>query len=156
MATVDETVRNSIICYPTSQPNRYAVLDHIFYVVGNGWCWENGEVVQDENGYRPTEPWTPDRDNAQRAMEIERQKPEDREFMRKHLAEFYAELDAENAQVVSEVDVRMYDMTDIEGFEIHPQTPYALLMSLPDDITDDWKAAADEMRAIAITRGWVF
>lgn len=39
-------VKHLIMQYPSLFPNALAVYDHLFYVVGNGYSWKNGELQE--------------------------------------------------------------------------------------------------------------
>lgn len=58
------------------------------------------------------------------------------------------------AKVVAEVEKRIDLRTPVEHF--YPQTPYALLMNMPANVTPDWEAACSEMCELAADAGWKF
>jgi hypothetical protein len=43
--TVKESLRISLLLYPSILQNKWAVYHHWFAVNGNGYEWENGELV---------------------------------------------------------------------------------------------------------------
>jgi hypothetical protein len=142
MATVDETVRTSITRYPSLFATRGDVLHHLFLVLGNGFAWHKGEIV---NTFPEDEqPWTPEREHASFARmggnaDLLRDLVEER--IQKHQA------------ILSNVDAAIQDLT-FTGERIYPQSQYALLLTIPKDVTDDWAAAAEEAKVIAIQGGW--
>lgn len=46
MASVEQTVRNDLLLWPSIHVNRFSVLHHLFCVIGNGFEWKNGELVE--------------------------------------------------------------------------------------------------------------
>ena len=46
MASVEQTVRNDLLLWPSLQVNRFNVLHHLFCVIGNGFEWKNGELIE--------------------------------------------------------------------------------------------------------------
>jgi hypothetical protein len=142
MATVNETVRNAITCYPSLFATRGDALHHLFLVLGNGYTWHKGEIVnvfpEDE------QPWTPERERASFARmggntDLLRELADER--IQKHQA------------ILSNMDAAVQDLT-FTGERIYPQSQYALLLTIPEDVTDDWAAAAEEAKVIAIQGDW--
>jgi len=43
--TVEETIKKAMINYPSLFPTKYDVLEHLFLVNGNGYDWENGQLI---------------------------------------------------------------------------------------------------------------
>lgn len=149
MASVDETVREAILCYPLTCPNRFAVLHHIFCVIGNGYSWVDGEAVINDYG-RPRVHWTSETSEIE--TELKATAPNVASLLEEHFRDLYAS----TAVVVAEVDTRMFDLTNTTGRGIYPQSDYAMLFNLPEDIKDDWREAADWMREYASNNGWTF
>ena len=46
MASVEQTVRNDLLLWPSIHVNRFSVLHHLFCVIGNGFEWKDGELVE--------------------------------------------------------------------------------------------------------------
>ena len=46
MASVEQTVRNDLLLWPSILVNRFNVLHHLFCVIGNGFEWKDGELVE--------------------------------------------------------------------------------------------------------------
>lgn len=44
--TLEEQIYYSCAAYSTIQPNRAAVLNHLFCVIGNGYVWKDGALVE--------------------------------------------------------------------------------------------------------------
>lgn len=75
--------------------------------------------------------------------------PSIRPYLRKGMMEDY-QLELE---VVESIEQRVKDTPPI--MDIYPQHEYSLLLNIPENVTADWKAAADEARELAIAAGWV-
>lgn len=148
MNSVDNFVRTNILTFPSIYPNRTAVLHHALCVIGNGYMWsENGEVVSEFS--RPVPLWS--KELAWAEMEAQFQDAAVREMLSTAIRNSIESI----AEVVEEVDTRMYEMVAIEN--IYPQSnEYALLMNIPSNVTPEWKEACDEMKTLAKKAGWVF
>lgn len=149
MTSPNKLMKQSLLAYPTLFPNRSRILHHVLCVIGNGYEWnENGEV-QSESAY---EPWTPELEAARNNERYAYHAMSD--WLRE------ASLDADKKEmelckkIVSEVEERIFQTETIEFF--YPQSSYALLMKIPENVTDDWRAVCDEMRTVAEAAGWVF
>jgi hypothetical protein len=143
MATVNETVRNAITCYPSLFATRGDALHHLFLVLGNGYTWHKGEIVnkfpEDEG-----QPWTPERESASFAR-IDGNADLLRELVDERVQRHQA--------ILSNLDAAVQDLTLTREF-VYPQFDGALLFTIPEDVTDDWAAAAEDAKTIAIQGGW--
>lgn len=152
MTSVDDFVRTNILTFPSLYPNRTAVLHHALCVIGNGYKWsKKGEVVADFD--RPAPLWNKETEWAELEANLKTQFDDEntREFIGKELRKSIEAY----AIVVDEVETRMYEMVAIE--DIYPQhNEYALLMNIPANVTDEWKEACEEMKALAQEAGWKF
>lgn len=147
MASVNETVRKYIVDYPTLETSRVGVLHYLLCVIGNGHYWHNGEVVTDE----VSEPWSPERAHAW----YEGHAINASNSYKSVLAAIRDEEIAVCTEIISQLDERVNEWTDLNR-EPYPQTDSALLMNMPDDVTDDWREACERMRAIVSLCGWKF
>jgi len=147
MASVDETVRESILCHPLIFPNRFAVLSHVLTVIGNGYHWEAGEAVKDDYGQPAQEHWSEELEAAHRL-----QYGYD-DVISDLLMEHWVKQDAELRAVVDNVDTLMFDVTPTRE-ELYPKSDYALALRMPEDVTDDWRAACEWMLGYAYQNGW--
>jgi hypothetical protein len=145
MASVNETVRESMLQFPMLFPNRSQVLYHMLCVNGSGAEWVNGEAVS----LYQEEHWTPEQELAERARNnyseevLELLKPVHEQDM------------LQNLNIVNNIEVLQHLTGPIRG-EFYPQCEYALLMNIPDDVTADWAAACEEIKTQAKANGWVF
>lgn len=149
MNTVDGFIRNQILNYPLLFPNRTAVLEHVFCVIGNGYMWSiDGNIVRNDD-YEPT-PWDKDDQLVRIEEDLEAYSEELRELLRPGLMAGYLD----ELETVENVDERVKLAPAIAN--IYPQSDYALLMNIPENATPEWRAAADETRELAIAAGWKF
>lgn len=150
---VHDTVRRMIWHYPSLCKTRADALHHLFYVLGNGYEWENGELVDVGRSYEvrvDTDAYwksTPP-DYSRYPLDVQaRFEEQDIEFVR----QYNAEVDA----VRDNIDACVYDMTlspsPLTGTPFVPYPPcpkYCPAWNLPENIRPDWQAAADEIRAV--------
>ena len=47
--TVKDTIKSMIIMYPRLFPTKLSVYDHLFLTNGNGYRWENGELISEDD-----------------------------------------------------------------------------------------------------------
>jgi hypothetical protein len=152
--TVDETVRNFILRYPSLFPNRLAVLEHLLVVIGNGFEWVDGVPV--ETMPDNTEPWTAEYEwtmvqSSFTAGMLDIMTPHDlQKFKQEHIEPLQ--------RVVNEVDRRMHSMDPKElrtgEFHPYPRSKYAMVLTAPEDITDEWAEACVEMLDVLTAHGW--
>ena len=149
MNTVDGFIRNQILNYPLLYPNRTAVLEHVFCVIGNGYMWgADGTIVRNDD-YEP-EPWDKEDQLVRIEEDLEAYSEELRELLRPGMmAGYLAEL-----ETVENVDERIKLTPAIVN--IYPQSNYALLMNVPENVSPEWQAVANEARELAVAAGWKF
>lgn len=51
---VENTIRQVLLLWPSISPNRFSVLEHLFITIGNGYEWQDGELVElgDQRGFK--------------------------------------------------------------------------------------------------------
>lgn len=149
MANVNDTVREAILCYPILYSNAHDVLYSIFFINGNGYEWRNGEAVNIEHDVSPKAHWTPEEERE------ERNTTNYSSAMLAIIDDHVSKQIAKFSEIVATVDSRMLDMTaDESRSSIYPQHEYALLTTMPKNVTDDWRAACEAMRPYAVQHGW--
>jgi hypothetical protein len=167
MATVDTTIRNLFLFAPLLHKSRTDSLHYLLCVIGNGYGWLNGELVRGDT--RPLPSWTEEGERARAEKNITEMlgRYDNHEYAEAVRAALETGLEEEiiaSKAVLDNLDIivsqkyvrsQEQDATDY-ALDIYPQSGYAALMNIPDDVTDDWRAACDEMRAIAVTHGWKF
>ena len=157
MTSVETFVKDAILAYPIIFKNRLDVLHHTLAVIGNGSEWDEktGEiyyVFPDEMSV-----YVPDTIEQVRERIFGNITPRDEVLYLydETVLQVFAR-EQELVTVMNEVDTRMNDMTVSEEFRIYPQSDYAHIMNIPENVSDDWRAACDELRPILIAHGWNF
>ena len=145
MATPDRTVESSIRNYPSLFETRADVLLYLFAVIGNGHGWVNGELVSysDEPEYTDEE--------VQHVCPpewVQRAKDGDATY-----AQTVADWDARNAHLLEVRRTASERARDKEAGLVrmvkgYPESEYALLKSVPENVTPEWAAVAEEARAL--------
>ena len=130
----EDTLQYMADFYPKLFPTRKHVLNQLFCVVGNGYDWVNGELVDDDNRY------------------VKRYK------LRKSIkkAEFRYEQDWLR---FNKFYRKLYEDTNEKipfeyNFKWCPLSKrYSYLFNYPDDIKDDWRALLEECKQLLIEDG---
>jgi hypothetical protein len=167
MATVDTTIRNLFLFAPTLHKSRTDALHYLLCVLGNGYEWKHGELVSKSAEALPSWNEEAERERAEKSITDMLNNYNNHEYaetvreslklgLEKEIEEskrILANLDA----IISQdyVPEQEQDSTDY-ALTIYPQSESCALMTVPDDVTDDWRAACDEMRAVAAQHGWKF
>lgn len=141
MASVTDTVERMIHRFPSLYANRTQCLHALFYVLGNGYDWSAGELVDITRDDRTEE----DADAVFLAPLIARHGPD-----HPIVAQTTARFAADRAPTLSRRG-RAAELARTPG-ELGPHDPYPLttgcaLSTMPADATADWRAAADEITA---------
>lgn len=145
--SVDELVRTSILTYPSIFPNRSTVLHHTLCVIGNGYEWdEDGTVVSQY----PSPVWNRETQIAASERQLSNLSERTAMFAREIDMKIIEEANA----IVETVDVRVHLREPIDSF--YPQSQYALILNIPENVTEDWREACEEMKILAIAAGWKF
>lgn len=161
--TVENTLRRSLLTYPTIFVNALTVYDHLFCTNGNGYEWEDGELVEIyKSGY----------DNIEDAVKGLLHKNLIDEFNGFDSLSRLLIRDAENigipvlkvknkriceyVDMIYDIDNRMKDFSIPDDEEIkkrvkdyrwslYPICKYAQICNIPDDVKPDWLEACDRM-----------
>lgn len=161
MNTVDEFVIQNIQRYPSLFPHRMAVLHHALCVIGNGYEWdEHGKVVPEY--YEDLVPLWNYEEELKDLREI-------------YGEDLWAEMGEPQVKKLDEYQDRVNRAQELAvksnanstdnntGFyydglteKIYPQSNYALLMNIPDNVSPEWMEACEEMKVEAIENGWKF
>lgn len=156
MSAVHDTVRNLIIAHPNLFPSKGEALHHIFCVVGSGFAWdkETGDVVQ----------LYPELDN-----------PYVQVSFTSHMNHFYGPewvsfLDEETVasaftrwetqkftveKTLQNIDKAVGSWEPFDTYNVYPQSEYCVLVSpAPENASQDWITAAEEVRQFVTQYGW--
>lgn len=157
---LEEHIRLSILNYPTIFKNRSDVLDHLFCVIGNGYEWENGELVAADTNREATNKreakkaltdWlsgTRERLGLDFDYEFsyrERKKPKEsrvtfaRRWMKVRWADAY--------EAIEDIDNRVSETPD-KSF--YPICEYSRMCTVPDDVREDWLSGVIECCQLVI------
>jgi hypothetical protein len=135
----EDTLQYMTDFYPEIFPTRKHCLDHLFCVVGNGYEWVNGELVDDDSEYEK--------------RYILREPIKKAEFKREtnwyRMNKFYSNL----YNALNDLGEKRSIPMEYK-FEWYPLSKeYSALFTYPDDIKDDWKALVEECKQMLIDDG---
>lgn len=133
----ERTIEQMRAQFPTLFHNRFECLNHLFCVVGCGYCWRHGELVVDEdynsNDKEDIDATIPDISRVEFST-----KNEHNEKMKKVLG--YTD-----------------DLFPQEGFRVWSVSEhcwdYINLSNPPDDITKEWRAVLNETITLLLEDG---
>lgn len=169
---LEATIEQSILCYPSLNRWRSDVLEHLFYVIGNGYEWQDGQLVHlgPEPSYISSSKLFQDDYVERVSSRIAQTDPEGAEKFRRDSAERDARQDATEAAIRAQVGWRskflgppksIFDtgLTAFKrptadtlrmypgGWSLYPESDkYSFVNNLPPDIRPDWLAGALETR----------
>jgi hypothetical protein len=150
--TLDETIRDCVHFYPSLFESRISALDHLYCVLGNGYDWQDGVLVE-RGTYKPFEPMV--------RLEHQRQAREEEfsDALSGVLSDWYVKRAAvirrvhENEQAIV-TGAMNYTLVGKHGF--YPLTAISCprhLSEVPDDVQPDWLAGAVEVAELIIAFG---
>ena len=160
---VETTIKNSLLMHPTVEHNRLSVLNHLFLVIGNGYEWKKGELV--EVGKRKGNATIEKailkivtsnlaKDNLRTWFDVGELLGNGHGENEDYAFDFLSERltnDIKNSIILTfDIENRMKDMTPYSDlkkfpFTFYPICEYSELCNLPKDIKPDWLAAAKEI-----------
>lgn len=130
----EDTLQYMTDFYPKLFPTRKHALNQLFCVIGNGYDWVNGELVDDDNRYVK-------RYKLRRPIKKAEFRYE-QDWLR--FNKFYKKLyEDTNERIPFEYNFEWYPLSK----------NYSYLFNYPDDIKDDWKALLEECRQLLIEDG---
>lgn len=141
----EELIEESIRCYPLIFRNRSQVLDHLFFVIGNGFEWIDGELVKigrERESYNPHH-WT--RDYLNRfAVDIKMGLPADAAHLARTLL-WNMENDFEDRCISEEAAERAkrYGV-----YSPYPESSYSKINNIPSNVKIEWVVLAAEARRV--------
>lgn len=178
---VELTIQDCFDNYPGLFKERADVLNHLFCVIGNGYEWENGELV---DNYMPTNSEIKDLESHlvdgkafqhnKLSLRAESQLYEQERIANGWYEEYlkrYPDEDIEHLKSIRQKTIaklpddeyyqepnrmkRWYFYINIPGKEyVDFHENFAFLFNYPDDIKPDWKAAIEECRKLLIEDGF--
>lgn len=153
MASVNETVKRMIAAYPGIHQTRAQALHYLFCVAGNGYRWKKGELVPGIGNSDPFTPWTRSRAEDQ-MLDTVSGVDSMPSFVKESLRASFEPRWDEYEKIVAEAEERAATPSTDLGRKAYPQTPNALLLSVPKNATADWLAAAEEVKVVVRASGW--
>jgi len=154
-------VKHLIMQWPCLFPNALSVYDHLFYVIGNGFSWKNGELQ--EIGFKTKtkkqciqdvmNDYTERLNN--RIKELNEMKNDDaidektfNEFLELHKARYAKHIEKE-IYVIEHAKELAEDFTPYKGFVFYPfYEGYSECSRIPKDIKPDWLEGINEYNKI--------
>lgn len=130
----EDTLQYMADFYSKLFPTRKHVLNQLFCVVGNGYDWVNGELVDDDNRYVKRYKLRKSIKKAEFRYE--------QDWLR--FNKFYRKLyEDTNEKIPFEYDFKWCPLSK----------RYSYLFNYPDDIKDDWRALLEECKQLLIEDG---
>lgn len=131
----EDTLQYMADFYPEIFPTRKHCLDHLFCVIGNGYEWLNGELVDKYDEYEK-------RYKLKNPIKKAEFKHEENWY---NMNKFYNKLYAldENQKIPMQYDFKWYPLS----------RNYSALFTYPKDIKDDWRALLEECKQMLIADG---
>lgn len=129
----EDTMQFMMDFYPDIFPTRKHCLNHLFCVIGNGYEWINGELVNKDDTF----------ERRYKIVEsMNKAKPRDEDFYNNMLR-----LENELKEVMGED----YKINHKYSFEWYPLCKeYSKLYTYPENITDDWMELLNECKEMLI------
>ena len=152
MPTYKETLEWSYKLYPRQNVDELDVLNQLFFVLGNGYRWVDGELVDKYSGSFEKQY---EKVKAQRALHNEGIKKLDI-ILHDDLFESEDYKLEQNKQRAERTEYRLRDGRDPNGpSNIYPIYDLSEIMNLPDDIKPDWLEAAKKAIQYANEGKWI-
>lgn len=136
--TAENTIQWMMDFYPDLYPTRKHCLNQLFCVIGNGYKWINGELV--------------DTDPDEFTKRYKFKKPVDRAVSRSE-EHWYSMADWHKQLKQIDPEHNIPEQYQFEWYPVYPD--YAYITNYPDNITDSWKAVLNECRELLYLDGIV-
>ena len=147
--TIKDTIKSMIIMFPRLFTTKLSVYNHLFLTIGNGYRWENGELISED-----------DEENCSIEDGLEALFNEELQysFLESYLdgtpdsediIDYFKRRNKEKLELTKVIlnyeniiNEKLY-ITNEE--ELYPLCKYAKILNIPDDIKEDWKNAIKEL-----------
>lgn len=133
----EETLQVMADFYPTLFQTRQQALNHLFCTIGNGYHWENGELVDGNT-----------RDNIEGKYKLitDIEKAYFRnEKMINNFEEFHKNFTKDLDEKTKEKLNTVIELTPLKWY---PLSEYSYIFDYPDDIKPDWKLLLEECKEL--------
>jgi len=131
--TVKESLKNSLLLYPSIHQNKWAVYHHWFAINGNGYEWKNGELVDMYDNNSITMLQAINKHIKYRTKDM---------FKNRFLFLYNISTLVYDIVTTLKLKKRISDFTQTE--ELYPLCEYAKILNIPNDIKPDWLEAVKE------------
>lgn len=149
--TYKNTIRNALMTYGSIFPSEWHVCDHMLCTIGNGWHWQNGQIVSDD--YKKKKQVLTIRemlnDDTPRLNEIGQILHFDSHSVNSTLKAEHIANSMRNSLIDNQSAILNYEFGNYfvpkfsVSFKIHkiyPTSEYSLINNIPEDIKPDWIA----------------
>lgn len=141
--SVKATVRRMLVQYPGLFQDKGDCFNQLFLVIGNGYEWDGGCLIETARQYDDDEPRWADEDGKRDGdigdvgdSEI------DAMIMRQRI--LWAKTENNRIRFVLENFEAMFEGPVMALRCVYPVCDYSLLFNMPKDVRPDWRAACDE------------
>lgn len=158
---VKDTVTRALLLYPMIYPNKLAVYNHFFCVIGNGYDWKKGQLFPSETKRisKLVPPTIKEAILIRLGEELEEDWERYVDFQEKFnqgeldesLPHFLAQLKEDIQRILNFEDrfndisiPQKQDLISKQGFTFYPLCRYSAMCCIPDDIRQDWLEAIEE------------
>ena len=153
--TVKDTLKSMLIMYPLIFPNKLSLYDHLFLTNGNGYKWENGELISGDNKENCSI-----EDGLEELLNDELQYDFLSDFLEEtsdveDIINYIKRRNKKNLELAKVIinhekimNEKLYITNEVE---LYPLCKYAKILNIPDDIKDDWKDAIKEFLDFIMT-----
>ena len=146
--TVKDTLKSMIITCPRIFPTKLSVYNHLFLTNGNGYRWENGELISED-----------DEENCSIEDGLEALFNDELQYV---FLEDYLEATTDSEDIINYVKRRNKEKLELTKIivnynkiidgnlyitneeELYPLCKYSKILNIPDDVKEDWKDAVKE------------
>lgn len=129
----ENTIQWVLDLYPDLNPTRKHVLNHLFCVIGNGYHWVNGELVDDDPLHK----------RYKMIGKIKRAKGPNEDLWNQ-----YSAIQKLHAEKIPD-----FKPNPKMVFHWYPLSQHSYLFDYPDDIKPDWLAVLNECKELLIADG---
>lgn len=145
----------NLLLWPTIYPTEHHLLHHLFFVNGNGYYWQDGELVsRDIDGDSPRRELSTKELMAEyHARRAKRQAHWAAVYDDMYPEEHIKKMRALNMEVPKRRDFIKEACTPTNTpIKLYPLSDYSLISRIPGNVKPDWLKAAKQ--AIALARTW--
>ena len=153
--TIKDTIKSMIIMHPRLFPTKLSVYDHLFLTNGNGYRWENGELISEDD----EENCSID-DGLEALFDNELQYDFLEDYLNattdsEDIINYFKRRNKEKLELAKIIinyekiiNEKLYITNDVV---LYPLCEYAKILNIPNDIKDDWKDAIKEFLDFIMT-----